>query len=340
MGVMRLGAGRAWAIVLVGLAFHIATPCARAAPDEPKPWAAGVSEDHQARALRLFEDGNRLFEESQYGAALAKYRDALAVWNHPMIHFNMSVCFIHLDQPVSAHEHLTQALAYGEAPLGATLHGQALTYQKLLMGRLAHLEVKTQQTGVDVSLDGKPLFTGPGAATRVVLPGTHQLVARKRGFLTDARTVNVEPGKRQLDNLVLVPVPHPVERRWRSWTPWLVVGSGTAVALVGVGLQARAGSNLDRYDQRITDLCPSGCAPEAIPESVRDIKDRGQLQNRVAIVAIAGGGAVALLGGILVLLNQPRTVSITESQRGPERAASARPVVRIDGTSVSLSLSF
>ena len=69
------------------------------APKAERPWAANVAEDAQKQAMQLFEEGNKLFEDSQHAAALAKYREALKVWDHPAIRYNAAVALINLDRP-------------------------------------------------------------------------------------------------------------------------------------------------------------------------------------------------------------------------------------------------
>jgi hypothetical protein len=309
---------------------------AAASPDEARPWAVGVSAERQAGAFRLFDEGNRAFEESKYGFALDKYRAALRHWDHPIIHFNMAVCFIHLDQPVDAYEHLAKAMVYGAAPLGEDLHSQGLTYEKLLAGRLARVQVTCAQAGVEVSLDGQPLFTCPGRAERVVLPGLHQLVARKPGHLTDARNVQLLPARLQVEEIALVPVQSTatLERRWSVWIPWIVVGSGVGVAAVGFGLRRAAASDFQEYDRAFADACPSGCAEEDVPGSVRDIRARARLENGAAIASLSAGAAAISVGAVLLFLNQPRPV-------GPdERAVAILPVVATEQLGVAVALRF
>jgi len=172
----------------------------RAAQDQgggavSRPWAEGVPQDQQDQALGLFKEGNQLFEGSQHAAALAKYREALKLWEHPAIRYNTAVALINLDQPLAAFEDLERALRYGDAPLGADTYQQALTYRKLLLGQLAELDVSCVEAGAEITLDGQLLFVGPGEAMRRLLPGSHQLVARKPGFLTETRSLVLLPGK-------------------------------------------------------------------------------------------------------------------------------------------------
>src|SRR5580692_6960549 len=98
----------------------------------------------------------------------------------------MADCLSNLDQPLEAGDDLELALKYGEDALGSDVYTQGLTYRKLLQGQLAELEVIHSQAGVVITLDGKPVVSGPGPgdATVRATPGPHQLVATKPGFLT------------------------------------------------------------------------------------------------------------------------------------------------------------
>jgi len=167
---------------LVCLLVALFAPGVRAAAAEPagtkdsanlkeRPWAENIPSAQQEQALLLFGEANKLFEDSQHLAALAKYREALKVWDHPAIRYNAAVALIHLDQPLNAYENLEPALRYGEAPLGPETYQQALTYRKLLLGQLAELKVTCAEQRAEVMLDGQSLFVGPGEAARRLLPG-------------------------------------------------------------------------------------------------------------------------------------------------------------------------
>ena len=338
-GASATRTGRALvAAALVALVVAPASPSA--APADARPWAAGVSAERQAGARSHFDEGNRAFEASRYGDALASYREALALWGHPMIHFNMAVCFIHLDQPAAAYEHLSRALSHGVAPLGDALHSQGLTYAKLLIGRLAQVRISCEQPGVDVRLDGRLLFTCPGSAIHVVLPGVHQIVAKKPGHLTDVRDLDLAPGRIQVESIALVPGDgRPLARRWRTWMPWAVVGSGVAVAAIGVGMRRMSVNSYGAYDREFADACPAGCVQEEIPDPVRATGRRARLENGIAVGSFAAGAALVSAGGVLLFLNQPRPVS-SEEQPGTERTAGFGAVPLDHGAGVVLTLPF
>jgi PEGA domain len=162
---------------------------------EARSWAAGVSAREQAIAREIHLAGNKEFVESRYAQALLKYKEAIRHWDHPAIRFNMAVALINLDRPVDAKDNLERSLLHGVAALGADAHGQALTYRKLLDAQLVHLTIACEEPGATVTLDGKFLFTGPGNTQEIALPGEHQVVTTKAGFVTSSETFTLVAGR-------------------------------------------------------------------------------------------------------------------------------------------------
>jgi len=311
--------------VVLGVGTAAAQPAKAPQPREtpqpseaPKPWSANVSEAEQELALSIYRAGNAEFEESRYAQALAKYREAIRHWDHPAIRFNMVVCLINLDQPLEAFDDLELALAYGNAPLGGELYAQGLTYQKLLLGQLAKVEVVSREPGAEVTLDGRKLFTGVGDVTRLVRPGNHQIVATKPGFLTATIPLVLMPGKVTVASVKLVPLTSATRlvRRWPSWKPWALIGLGAAVAVIGVPLELQAAANFDAYDKEFGTTCPSGCGGPGQPmaaASLASLRQTARTQNVAAISLFAVGGATLLAGIVGVILNQPRASTPHES---------------------------
>jgi len=150
---------------------------------DTQPWAVGVTEAQKQKAHQLLEAGNALFLERKYGEALDKYREAIGVWDHPAIRFNIVRCLVFLDKPVEAAENLKLALTYGAAPLEEQVYSEALGYEKLLAKQVGEVVVSCEQDGVALALDGKPLATCPAKEPRRVTTGRHQVVGTKHGFV-------------------------------------------------------------------------------------------------------------------------------------------------------------
>lgn len=287
-------------IVMVGAS-------AAAQPTGEKPWAKNVPEDKQKLALALYKEGNGEFTESRYAQALTKYRAALEHWDHPAIRFNMAVSLINLEEPLEAFEHLESALRFGEDPLGGELHAQGLTYKKLLLGRLAKLEVSCDEAGADVTLDGKLFVKGPGKASRFVMPGDHQLVTSKPGFLTETTQLVLMPGKDTTHAVklrTLEDAKTKLVRRWKSRTPWVVVGIGGGTAALGAIALYLSKQEFATYDQLVKAQCP--CPPGTPPDN--SYETRGRIMNVTGVSLLAVGGAFVVGGLIGVYLNVPKRV--------------------------------
>ena len=286
------------------------SPLSRPLSDEDLPWRVGVSSEQQAEALRLFEEGNASFVRSEYAVALAAYESAIAHWDHPAILFNMTVCLVHLDEPVAALEALQRALRYGQGPLDDGLYAEARTYEKLLLGRLALLRIACAEKDADVRLDGRPLFVGPGEDEVWLLPGAHQAVVRKDGFLTASRELDLRASERTELEVELIPLDAVVrqERRWHPAIEWSVLGGGVAALGVGVALFFDARAKFDDFDAAVADRCPAGCAPGELPGNVTDLRGRARAEHYASLVLFGVGGAAVVTGVVLALLNQPRAV--------------------------------
>jgi len=274
---------------------------------DDKPWAAGVSAENQKAALDLYNDGAKAFGDADYKDALATYTRALALWDHPAIRYNISVCLINLDRPVEALDNLEHAMRFGAAPLGPDLWRQAQMNQKLLAARVAEIEVQSEP-GASVSLDGKPL---DGAGQRV-LTGDHQIVVEKPKYQTETRAIRLNPGDHVTIKIELKPVAvaRTLHRKWSRWIPWSVLGGGGVVAAIGAPVFLAARSSLDTYDATVTTDCPRGCiAGTPAAQHVMDLKSHADAQETAAISLFVAGGAIAATGFVMVILNQPHLVT-------------------------------
>lgn len=337
--ILRLGRwSRKLSALAACLLLALLLRSANAAPAEPaenatRPWAENVAQEQQDEALRLFEEGNKLFGDSKYTAAVAVYREALKSWDHPAIRYNLATALIELDQPLGAYESLELALRYGAAPFTPENYQQALTYRKLLRGQLAELRVACQEPNAEVTLDGRAMFSGPGDATRFLLPGAHQLVARKAGYLTETRSLSMLPGKPVVEELSLQeqPVPTKIIRRWETWKPWAVLGAGAVLAVAGVPMILDAKKNIDAFDADVARSCPMGCT--AVPPGAVGARDRSHVESVVAVSLFTVGGAMLAGGAAMLILNQPRVVPDESASR-----AGIAPMVGRGSFGLSLSL--
>ena len=302
-------------LILVTLA--LAT-VAHAQPAD-SPWSRGVSDERKARAKVLLEAGNRLLLESKAKEAAASYEQALVAWDHPAIRFNLVRALIALDKPLEAFENLERALAYGAAPLEDQVYGEALNYQRLLAGQIGTIALRCDQPGVVLTLDRETALTCPGVRELRVLPGKHVLVGSAQGLLTESRELFVIGGETTRTSMTLVSLGQ-AGRRWPRWQPWTIAGTGIALVGVGIAFNVLARTARDEHEQQTALHCAArGCEPAEYAErGLARLEDQVETRNVVSLVALGVGGATALTGGVMVLLNRSLA-------RASERVGVIRP---------------
>lgn len=272
------------------------------------PWDVGVSEADQDKGNALFKEGNELFAQRAHAPALVKYKAAVAVWDHPMIRFNMAVTLIRLDRILEAAVELEKALRYDAAPFTKELYQQALDYQALVQRQLGNIELTVDQKDATVLLDGKPWFVGPGTKTARVESGEHVVVVEKKEYLTLSRQLVVTGGKTAKEAIQLVPLDRAVAVHYRHprWIPWTITGVGAATALGGLAFWLLGRSHMDEFKDAFINECPSGCeAGLAAHTDLRDQQDRALLESKIGVSLMVAGGAIAITGTVWGLLNRP-----------------------------------
>ena len=293
------------------LAFVLSFAIAGTAAADTKPWAVGVPEAQQDQANAIFEEGNQLFAQQAHAPALEKYRAALALWDHPLIRFNLTVTLIRLDRTLEAADELEKALRYGEQPFKKDLYQQALDYQALLKRQLGFLEATCTQQGASVLLDGKPWFACPGTQKTRVMVGEHVVVAELSGYLTSSQRVVVAGGATEKKDIKLVPLDSAVtlEYPYRRWIPYTVTATGVAIGLAGLGVYLAGRSQMNDFEAAFARDCPMGC-PRGLEDKplLRDLEDSAQLKGTIGISMMVAGGAVTVGGVVMVILNRPKRV--------------------------------
>ncbi len=263
------------------------------------PWEAGVNPRTRAKAQALFEEGNVLFAQQAHAPALAKYKAAIVLWDHPLIRLNMAITEVRLDRVLEAAEDLEAALRYGAAPFDEIEYRKALAQQTLIAGRVGRIQASCTEPGAQVLLDGAQWLTCPGRGSRPVLAGPHVLLGEKAGYLTVSRRVTVAGGDTAIEALTFVPLDqaitytHPTPR----WIPWTVAGGGAAVTLGGIAIAVSATRQMKRFDAAFAKRCAMSC--EADLSDVPDLKrtkDAAETKSTIAVPMMIAGGATLVAG--------------------------------------------
>jgi PEGA domain len=307
---------------------------------DERPWYCGVSEEDQQRAMELYEQGNRHFDDSLFPDAMTSYRAALVHWNHPGIHYNLMLALVALDHSIEAYKSSLEALRYGPDALEAEEHRRARDYHKLLRGRIAELTVACDEPGAEVTLDGMTILQGPGEAHIFVLPGQHEIVARKPGYLATHHTLLLAPEKPASVRLRLLPSAEALvtTRRWDVWQPWAVVGAGVGVGLVGGLLEWRSDVNNVQFANLFEKGCEDGCRASEFSDEMESRQQRYRWYRRLGHSASVAGGAAMVGGLVLVYLNRSQQVENPERQRLVR--VSMTPLVAPDTAGLTVDLSF
>jgi hypothetical protein len=278
------------------------------------PWSEGVPMDRRRQAREMFLQANELALGRFFATAASRYRDAIALWPHPAFHYNLALAQMSLDDPVSAHASLEKALEHGVEPLGRDKHSEARQYRDLLASQLARVAIRCDVPGAQVSLDGTPIFVGPGAYEAVMRPGGYHIEASKPGHIADARQIVLGAGRESRYELVLQR--EDTERRVATWVPWAVTGAGVAMVAAGGVFHWQASSDFDAYDARFADLCGQGCTRAELADdadrqefdAIEDGRERARSKRALAGLSYGAGAAAVVTGGLLIYLNRERTV--------------------------------
>jgi hypothetical protein len=318
---------------------HAPTPASQPCGDD-RPWYCGISEEHKQHSMELYEQGNQLFDDSLFPDAVVSYRAALAYWDHPGIHYNLMLALVALDQTIEAYESSIEALRHGANALEPEEQRRARDYHRLLRGRIAELTVECDEPGAEVTLNGKNILRGPGKAHVSVLPGQHELVARKPGYLATHHTLVLVPQTPTSVHLRMLPSAEALvtTRRWNTWQPWAVVGAGVGVGLIGGLLEWRSDVNNVQFARLFEKDCGKGCEATDFSDEMESRQRRYRWYRRLGHGASVASGAAMVGGLVLVYLNSPHQIENPERQRLVR--TSMVPLLTPDAAGLALDLSF
>ncbi|HWO23802.1 MAG TPA: hypothetical protein VNO30_33905 [Kofleriaceae bacterium] len=291
---------------------------------ESAPWDQGVSQEQRREAARTFEEANRDLDASLTARAADKYREALKLWPHPAIHYNLALALIELRQPVQVAEHLEKAIEHGLTGLNnqADKLEQAKKYLEIVKDQIANVEVSCQKEGASVSIDGKHVFTvqkGKPNVYRGRVPiGKHTFVAEKPGFATPVDAPFIGPRETFRIELKLYTAEELTrfKRRWpkRTWVPWAAIGGGALVGLVGGGLQWSATSSYKQFNSELKRCSDSVGGLTCDASGFTDLRDSGHTKRTLGLVGYGMAGAAIVTGGLLLYLNRRVSYLITTDE--------------------------
>jgi hypothetical protein len=280
-------------------------------------------------ALALFKEARRFHRRMMFAEARAKYEEALISWEHPDLRLYLARVLRSIGLPVLAYDNLRLSLRWGPGSLDADKEQEArATMRALVEKELAAIEIRCDEPGATVLLDGTLWFIGPGTQRRMVTPGEHVITARKDGYFTVAKPVVMLAGREASGQLVLSPETIITAPRWPAWLPWATVGAGVAVAAAGSALMWDANNRYELTHLRNEIACGPSCAPSGDFQYDASINE-GLLAAGTLLV----GGATALTGVVMLFMNGPQ--SYRNEERGDVKIE-IRPAASPDAAMVTV----
>lgn len=310
-----------------------------AAPTAPAP--ASVSESDRARAVELFQKGNRALDGGDYRGALALFQQAYGIFPSPKLLFNMAQAFNELGrlvEAVEAYERFVREFRKAENPqLFSLAHKRIFALQ----GQIATIRLETNVVGAAVMVDGKTFGETPVVRPLRFLPGHHAIVVAKAGYerqvlqrkldagttvlrielLTEAEAIAkreevhrlTEERRRAEERLQREQEwnrRRQAERQRRFWVAgWAVLGTGLAIMATGTGFGIHNLVKVNYLESR-----PRG----TYWSSVSSDNDAALASRTVFWVGMGVGAALAVTGGAMLFVH-------ARMARTQEAPAKARP---------------
>lgn len=305
------------------------TPPPLAQPRPPAPYASSPG----AQAARFYQEGNAAFAQKRWTDAEAAYRKAWALSRTFDVAANLGEVMVRLEK----WRETAALLAFGlrSAPPSAKPAQRDRTRHFLdeTLEKVGALRLRPSVEGAEVLVDGEQIRPDDLADAVFVLPGAHQIIARKQGFREANETIVAAPGSSQDVSLTLVPAPvtppsapaagttpspgsaltvtlgaDATPGTQRSLLPAFVLG-GAAVAGIGLGIGLTVTSNAtsadaDQVRGKILSEGGQCVSPGAFADPCDELAsalDRVDTLGNGARVAFVAGGALALGAAAYVL---------------------------------------
>jgi tetratricopeptide (TPR) repeat protein len=320
----RVAAPRAasLAALLVGLGVLLSAASSRAqssaaSPRRPAaPWERGVTQKQKQTAWQLFSKAIAHHLDRQFDQALEEYRQALRLWPHPVIHYNLGLAQIGLDQLLDADEHLERALAYGPPGLNNDLVRFEHARQKRAeLGRMiATVQVTCRIEGAKILVDREHVLTVERGKPptvwkriRVDKQPVHEFVAELPGGEVVLEWHAVEPGEP-----LRVELQERKEPRWPwlTWQPAAVMAVGVQLAVAGGTLEWSAYASYRKYKQEV------GRCDRCRTSDYDHLLDRGNTRRALGIASLGVAGVALVAGGVAAYLNRPVPRRLRSGGRG------------------------
>jgi tetratricopeptide (TPR) repeat protein len=300
---------------MVSLAWTVWIACAglgsrpAAAQGAPSPPAAQPAPDARAEWERLLDEGRSLFtDDADYAQALERFQRSYQLSPNWQALNGIALVYQQQGLHVDAFDTYQRLLADFDDVLSTEQRTRVERRVEWLEARIGSLVLDAPQAGARILVDGREVGVGPLHRTVRVMPGNHAVIATLPGHEPMTRTIAVAAGGGAQVDVALRPSQVRLERpdmvrRMKPWIPWVTLGGGLAGVGAGVLLQLDARRDRDDVEELIRRHWEIDQKPVRIEDDPR--YQRAQIKNGFGISLYVVGGAVAVTGAVLAVLNQP-----------------------------------
>jgi hypothetical protein len=301
-----------------GRAFALACAIALAAAAR-SPRASAQSPEELRAARELFQEAFKDEKDKRYPEALEKFRRVAKVKESASVRYRIATVLAAMGKLREARD-MYRALAAAKSSLPSSdqeASDSAAEKAAELDRRIPHLTLRLQDNpppDVRVSVDGSPVPVTAIPRSIELDPGEHVILATAQGAKPLEEKLTLDDGAPELSHTVSLvpetptPPPTPTQSPPRSspnvLVPWVAVGAGAVLVIVGGGLLlSREGAISD-----IKDACPLNRCPTAAQSRIESDRSRAQTFGPLGVGVGLVGLAVAGFG-VYMLVRAPKTAA-------------------------------
>jgi tetratricopeptide (TPR) repeat protein len=284
------------------------------------------TQENRQRAEHHFKSAVKLYNETDFRAALVAFRRAHELSGAPAILYNIAQCQYQLLDYAGAMRSFERYLKDGGASVPPERRAEVQEELLALAERTGRLHLEVSEAGANVTLDGVSVGTTPLPQDLLVSAGSRQVSVTKGGFEPTTLSVDVVGGETARARVSLVPwtsatteAPAPPQRAF-PWIPWAVTAAAGAGAIV-TGSLALAASDRLRDTQGTADPNPA------------DLEAQANASRNLALATDILLGTTAVLAGVslYLTLKAPDQKSPASGGRRPPRFSFVGAGARIVG---------
>jgi hypothetical protein len=189
------------ALVLLGSTARAQAP----APSAPSQAAGAVplADALQGAAKTAYDSAKLLAQNHDFTGALAEFGHAYALSKDPRLLFNMAICQKELHRYARMRALLEQYLRDGAQVATAESQSAAQDALAAIKPLVAALQIKVNEDGADVSVDGEAVGSTPLKANVPVDLGKHVVSVKKIGFDPFEQSLDMPGGTEATVNVTL-----------------------------------------------------------------------------------------------------------------------------------------